>query len=224
MSEAGPWPVDMVERLTLRKTEDLGAPFVHFRDANNDLQVVGLPADGGQVVIGRSPQADVVLGWDERVSRIHARLETVAGGWTIEDDGLSRNGTFVNAERVPGHRRLQDRDVVQVGRTPIVFRCASTELEHTLAASRPGTGLEISPMQAKVLCALSRPVAIGAGMGTPATNEEIGAEVYLSVDAVKSHLRQLFRKFGIEDLPQNQKRARLVRLAIDAGLVSTARP
>jgi hypothetical protein len=31
----------------------------------------------------------------------------------------------------------------------------------------------------------------------------------LSLDAVKTHLRMLFRKPGIEHLPQNQKRARL---------------
>ena len=50
-------------------------------------------------------------------------------------------------------------------------------------------------------------------MEAPATNEAIAGEVFLSVDAVKWHLRLLFRKFEIEDLPQNQKRARLVRLS-----------
>jgi hypothetical protein len=36
---------------------------------------------------------------------------------------------------------------------------------------------------------------------------------------VKGHLRTLYRKFGIEDLPHNQKRARLVELAIGGGYV-----
>ena len=84
----------------------------------------------------------------------------------------------------------------------------------------PGTAMALSPMQAKVLAALCRPVLMSGRAEVPATNEEIAAEVYLSVDAVKAHLRMLFRKFAIEDLPQIQKRSRLVQLAIDAGLVS----
>ena len=58
----------------------------------------------------------------------------------------------------------------------------------------------------------------------PATNQEIADELHLSVDAVKSHLRTLFQRFGIEHLPQNQKRSRLVAEALQAGVVSTARP
>jgi hypothetical protein len=40
------------------------------------------------------------------------------------------------------------------------------------------------------------------------------------VDAVKTHLRVLFAKFGIEQLPQNQKRIRLVERAFYAGLIT----
>ena len=143
------------ERPAIRKSEVSGIPFLHFRDANRDLRVVALPLEGGAMVIGRGGSVDVVLDWDDRVSRIHARLEPVGGDWTIEDDGLSRNGTFVNGERVPGHRRLRDRDVVQIGRTPLAFRCPKTGDDAlTRGASRPGIGIELSPMQAKVLAAL----------------------------------------------------------------------
>ena len=40
------------------------------------------------------------------------------------------------------------------------------------------------------------------------------------MDAIKTHLRALFAKFGVEDLPQNQKRARLIERAFQTGLVS----
>jgi hypothetical protein len=40
------------------------------------------------------------------------------------------------------------------------------------------------------------------------------------VPAVKTHLRALFSRFGIEDLGQNEKRLRLAELAFQAGLVS----
>jgi hypothetical protein len=49
---------------------------------------------------------------------------------------------------------------------------------------------------------------------------EIATEVFLSVDAVKTHLRALFRRLEIGDLPQNQKRARLVECAFQWGLVA----
>jgi len=71
-----------------------------------------------------------------------------------------------------------------------------------------------------VLIALCRPFKDGSGYVTPATNQEVASELFLSVDAVKTHLRTLFQKFHIEDLPQNQKRAKLVERAVSLGLVS----
>jgi DNA-binding NarL/FixJ family response regulator len=55
---------------------------------------------------------------------------------------------------------------------------------------------------------------------TPATNQQIAEQVYLSVDAVKAHLRALFSKFGLAHLPQNQKRATLVERAVNLGVVT----
>ena len=183
-----------------------------------------LADDRAGMVIGRGAGGDVVLAWDERVSRVHARLQAVGEDWTIEDDGLSRNGTFVNGERVPGHRRLRDRDVLQIGRTAIVFRSPGSSHEPmTVGASRPAFA-DLSPTQRRVLQALCRPALTAGRLEVPATNDEIATEVFLSVDAVKAHLRQLFKKFAIEDLRQNQKRARLVRLAIDAGLATPHDP
>ncbi|MGE5763476.1 MAG: LuxR family transcriptional regulator, partial [Mycobacterium leprae] len=78
----------------------------------------------------------------------------------------------------------------------------------------------LSDTQRQVLTALCRPFRYGAPYATPATNQQIGAELYLSVDAVKTHLRTLFHKFHIEDLPQNQKRAKLVERAFALGIVS----
>jgi DNA-binding NarL/FixJ family response regulator len=71
-----------------------------------------------------------------------------------------------------------------------------------------------------VLVALCRPFKEGAAFATPATNQQIADELTLSVDAVKTHLRALFEKFGVESLPQNQKRVALVERALQSGLVS----
>jgi hypothetical protein len=42
----------------------------------------------------------------------------------------------------------------------------------------------------------------------------------LSVDTVKAGLRTLFAIFGVDDLPQNRKRAALAEAALRTGAVS----
>lgn len=80
--------------------------------------------------------------------------------------------------------------------------------------------LRLTDTQRQILAALCRPCIGENRYATPATNQAIAAEVYLSVDAVKAHLRALYRKFGVEPLPHNQKRARLVELVLEGGLLS----
>ena len=70
-----------------------------------------------------------------------------------------------------------------------------------------------------MLIALCRPVNESA-FATPATNKEIAEEIFLSVDAVKAQLRVLFDRFGLEDLPQNQKRAQLAASTLVGGLLT----
>ena len=77
----------------------------------------------------------------------------------------------------------------------------------------------LTESQLGVLRALCRPCLAGGPYTSPASNQEIARELSLSLDGVKTHLRTLFGKFGIGDLPQNQKRARLVELAIRWGVV-----
>jgi hypothetical protein len=86
------------------------------------------------------------------------------------------------------------------------------------------TDVPLTDTQLGILAALCRPISSGNHFATPATNQEIADQVFLSVDAVKGHLRTLYRKFGIEDLPHNRKRARLVELAIAGGYVEQEEP
>ncbi|HEY2478772.1 MAG TPA: hypothetical protein VGI17_08565 [Solirubrobacterales bacterium] len=88
----------------------------------------------------------------------------------------------------------------------------------------PPTNVRLTDTQLAILAALCRPISSGNHFATPATNQEIADEVFLGVDAVKGHLRTLYRKFGIEDLPHNQKRARLVELAIEGGYLASSEP
>ena len=72
----------------------------------------------------------------------------------------------------------------------------------------------ITPGQRRVLVALCRPLLDSAEPGaTPPSNPELAAALGVSTEAVRSHLKTLFRLFEIPDLPQNRKRAELARRA-----------
>jgi hypothetical protein len=210
-------PAELKERL---EAERAGKPFLVYRDASGHQHICPLPGPQGKVTIGRRATNDVALDWDPVVSRVHATVEQVGDSWTITDD-LSSNGSFVNGERLSGRHRLEDGDTILVGSTPIVFRepGAGPEQSTERAGSAP-MRTDLSDAQRRVLAALCRPYRGNPAFAIPATNEAIAREVFLSVHAVKSHLRVLFRKFGIEDLPQNKKRAELVRLALHSGVIS----
>jgi hypothetical protein len=199
--------------------ERAGQPFLLYRGGDGRQQLFFFAPDLGEVSVGRLQSADVVLDWDEEVSRLHARFERIKEDWTVVDDGLSRNGTFVNGERLSGRRRLVDGDTVRFGGTTMTFRTSGVE-EQATAVAREMPALDLSPTQRRVLVALCRPYKHGGSFASPTTNQEIAEELFLSVDAVKTHLRVLFAKFGIEHLPQNQKRIRLVERAFYSGLIS----
>lgn len=74
---------------------------------------------GMEATIGRTPENEIAVEIAE-VSRRHAQLSFVDGGFTIKDL-RSNNGTFVNGKRV-AEARLKDGDQVQVGPAVFVFR------------------------------------------------------------------------------------------------------
>jgi pSer/pThr/pTyr-binding forkhead associated (FHA) protein len=191
-----------------------------YRDDTGEQRFV--PLEGRtSLTIGRSSGCDVRLAWDERVSGAHAGLDLVGHDWTLVDDGLSRNGTFLNGERLNGRRRLRDGDTFVLGSTSFRFRNTSrgtTQL--TKVGEQMVTAASLSPTQRQVVTALCRPYKHDDPYATPASNQRIADELFLSVDAVKTHLRLLFQKFQIEDLPQNQKRVKLVERVLGLGLVS----
>jgi pSer/pThr/pTyr-binding forkhead associated (FHA) protein len=204
------------------EAEREGLPFLIFREGNGRHQILVLDREGDRLSIGRRSSADVALTWDVGVSRLHAELRRIGEDWTLVDDGLSMNGSFVNGERVSGQRRLEDGDALRLGGTVLVFRKPS-EAEESVGTAPMGDLnriVSLSETQRKVLVALCRPFKDTTAFVTPATNDEIAGELYLSVDAVKKHMRALFEKFGVEHLPQNEKRARLVERAFAGGFIS----
>jgi predicted component of type VI protein secretion system len=210
-------PAELQERF---EAERRGIPFLLFRDGRGRQRLVTLPPTATRLAVGRRPTSDVALDWDDEVSGLHAELERLGEDWTIADDGLSSNGSFVNGERLSGRRRLRDGDELRFGNTTVVF-CAARRGESKATRVRPELPVpELTDAQRAVLVALCRPYKENERFGSPATNADIAAELFVSVGTVKTHLRALFQKLGIEQLPHQQKRTRLVERAFEVGLVS----
>ena len=209
-------PAELKDVIAAERT---GHPFLVWRTDEGEQRLLLLDQQRWRVTIGRDPAADVPLAWDAEVSRTHALLEQVGRGWTVVDDGLSRNGSFVNGTRVIGRRPLRDKDRLVFGATPVTYRETSGGITQTASAIDTPAAIPLTPMQRKVLIALCRPVHDSAS-ATPATNRQIAEEVFLTIDAVKAHLRVLFERYGLSQLPQNEKRARLVAAVLDSGVLA----
>lgn len=207
----------------LLSAERAGDAFLAFRDEQGALQLFafaeGQAARETATTVGRRAEADLSLAWDSEVSGLHAELHHIGGELAVVDDGLSTNGTYVNGQRISGRQRLRDDDRIRVGRTVLAYRAAQATLVQETVAAGDLPKIELTDAQRRVLVALCRPYRDG-NYATPATNQQIADEIFLSVDAVKMHLRTLFGKFALAELPQNQKRARLAEQALQFGVIS----
>jgi pSer/pThr/pTyr-binding forkhead associated (FHA) protein len=204
---------EVKERL---EAERRGTPFVLYRDDGGGQRILALDGAVREVTIGRGAASDVPLAWDAEVSRVHALLERLGGAWTIVDDGLSRNGTFVNGERIRGRRRLRDGDVIAVGASVLAFADPPGRDSLATEPTREGDRPALSAAQRRVLDALCRPCLASPG-AAPASNREIAEELRIGTETVKTHLHALYELFAIGEVPQYRKRAELARRAMELG-------
>jgi len=84
---------------------------VEFIEGPDKGLIGSLDATKG-ATIGRGPAADIVVS-DKRASRLHCRVSVHTDHFVIEDLG-SRNGTFVNDQRVI-EANLRVDDIVRIG-------------------------------------------------------------------------------------------------------------
>jgi DNA-binding response OmpR family regulator len=68
--------------------------------------------DADRVTIGRDPSCVIVID-DRRVSRVHAEVRREGARYVLADNN-SKNGTFLNGDRVTSPAAIQDGDTVQV--------------------------------------------------------------------------------------------------------------
>ena len=86
--------------------------------ASDSLEPGSIIRAAGAVSIGRSPENAVALPDDDFVSSRHARVE-IRGATARVVDLDSRNGTFLNGERIVNSQAIGLGDVVRIGATEL---------------------------------------------------------------------------------------------------------
>ena len=206
---------------------DIGGDPAHDRsrpEGNDHLEMwVGstrdrIPLQGDELTIGQAPTNDVPLPFDQTISRVHCVLERVASRWCVRDLS-SRNGSFVNGERIWGERPLRAGDEIRVGSVRFVARLDDDGVHgnETVGAE---TGPALTRREREVLVALCSPMFSGDVFREPASTRQIASDLVVTEAAVKQHLSRLYDKFAIFE--QEGRRARLANEAIRRGAVNTA--
>src|SRR5262245_58293677 len=77
---------------------------------------------GHRCVLGRHAECDIsdIFADNSGVSRFHAVVDLVGGQYVVEDKG-SRNGTFVNGQRVTGRTPLRSGDRLVIAGVELTF-------------------------------------------------------------------------------------------------------
>ena len=167
----------------------------------------------------RSPPSHVGLAADPHVSRTHAVLERIADRWVVRDVG-SRNGTYVNGEQVREPVWLRAGDELRIGKSLLVLRTQQSAHDPGVT-ERQAPPPTLTVRERDVLLAIMRPLVAGGPFGQPVSTSDIARALWVTDTAVKRHLIQLYRKFGID----GRGASRLVRLAsaaLQCGAVSMA--
>jgi pSer/pThr/pTyr-binding forkhead associated (FHA) protein len=176
-----------------------------------------VPLEADQITIGRASTNDVALAADGKASRLHAVFERLSAGWCVRDL-TSRNGTFVNGERVDRDRVIHPGDEIVVGTTRLVYRADRSS--DALVTEGPERAPRLTERERDVLVALFQPALEGEVFAEPASTKQIAEKLSVSEAAVKQHLAHLYDKFAIHE--GDRRRVRLANEALRRGAVSLA--
>lgn len=181
-------------------------------------RVVELEADA--YTIGSDPDSSSITVTDPTVSRVHAALERIGAAWLVRDLG-SRNGTYVNGQRLTGQRRLRHGEEILIG--PIRLRYSDS-----VDATRPATDALQGPPQhitrteRQVLVELCRPLLGHNAFQEPSSVAEIAVRLHVGRNAIQAHLINLYAKFALHQDAVSNRRVALANEALRRGAVTIA--
>ena len=179
---------------------------------------------GDRVTVGKSSTNLVSLDHDSTVSRVHAVLENLGFAWSIRDVG-SRNGIYLNGEKISAERVLCSGDELRVGKSRLVFweikeTEETTAGEATISVAPTQPAPRLTPRELEVLVVLCRPLVSDDPFPEAVSVRQMAQELFVTEAAIKQHLQNLYDKFAIP--PEGERRVRLANEAIRRGAVTLA--
>src|ERR1700752_1765736 len=177
---------------------------------------------GERVTVGKSSTNLVSLNHASTVSRVPAVLENLGFAWSIRDVG-SRNGTYLNGEKISAERVLRSGDELRGGKSRLIFwevkqADEGSVNEATVAAEPTQPTPRLTPRELEVLMVLCRPLVSDNPFPEPASVRRMALELFVTDAAIKQHLQNLYDKFAIPS--QGDPRVRLANEAIRRGAVT----
>jgi hypothetical protein len=179
---------------------------------------------GQRVTVGKASSNVVALKNDSTVSRFHAVLENLGSAWSVRDVG-SRNGTYINGEKISAERVLRSGDELRVGNSRLIFwevkqADEGTFSEATVSVEPAQPPPRLTRRELDVLEVLCRPLVSDDPFPEPASVRRMAGELFVTEAAVKQHLQNLYDKFAIPT--EGDRRVRLANEAIRRGAVTLA--
>jgi hypothetical protein len=179
---------------------------------------------GQRVTVGKASTNLVSLKHDSTVSRLHAVLENLGFVWSVRDVG-SRNGTYVNGEKISTERVLRSGDELRIGKSRLVFwevkeGDETTAGEATISAAPSQLPPRLTRRELDVLVVLCRPLVSDDPFPEAVSVRQMAQELFVTEAAIKQHLQNLYDKFAIPT--EGERRVRLANEAIRRGAVTLA--
>lgn len=174
---------------------------------------------GQRVTIGNASTNLVSLNHDATVSRLHAVLENLGFAWSIRDVG-SRNGTYLNGEKISAERVLRSGDELRIGSSRLVFWEATRADRDQTETVEPGQRPHLTRRELEVLTVLCRPLVSGDPFPEPASVRRMALELVVTEAAIKQHLQNLYDKFAVP--AEGERRVRLANEALRRGAITLA--
>ncbi|MDY0408518.1 DUF6382 domain-containing protein [Virgibacillus soli] len=121
------------DETVLLETELLGEPTptvknILITERNGKEEEISL--EGETVIIGRAEKGTNIINKDRSISRLHIELTRLSDTYGLKDLG-SKNGTFINNQRVNPHEiyELKDGDQIQIGKTYYTYKVYKAKVE-----------------------------------------------------------------------------------------------
>jgi len=194
----------------------VGMPTVEVWGARGRECAIAL--DEPSYFIGSDPESTSITLDDPQVSRVHAALDSIGSVWFVRDLG-SRNGTFLNHDRVTGQHRLRHNDCIRIGQVELRY-LDGKELLRPSTTPIDDDCPPLTRMERAVLVELCRPILCHDIIREAAEVNQIAQCLFIGRNAVQAHLTNMYDKFELHKHEGASRRKLLAATAIERGCIT----